>query len=660
MQLPTNKAALSRVMQTHVDRGSMQLMYRRTLWLLAWYYLNGARRFDTLDPTTGAITPHYLDKEGDMEFQSQDLLYKINEVVGRLQSMDVRPSVISNGTNLPALRNRAVAQILADSTLSLEQVNKAQEAWAWYFACLGGCGLYGHVSDHPSLGLNNHVEVVHPREILPFPSVGQDHTKTHGIMRVRTVPLETLVKMLGSNVKRHLDDMEWYEVDPGEVWDAMGDPITDDTLSVQQAYTKAGGLQGGGKETGGKELIRVVRVSELWQTGAHDTVERFVMNSGDHLLNDVDMSLDEAYPPLVYSRFMNNGSWWGLGMFELMFSMHRQLERMTKSLFQNIMDIDRYGVMVMPQGQFNQNQVLKEVGKGLRVMFWEPDPIAEGFSPFSITPFNAGDMPGKVAQFAREALDQLNPVRNLIEEKGRVDSAAGLGYLDEQINKSLTSPTKGAISAWGAMYKASTQEIAYQLVTSPRPIHVNNLTLDLAGAIINPDDNTVDFRSNPLPSVTRLIFTVKDVSPKSETARKQELLQLWQLGIEQDPMAVKMFALKEGLDLAMWMDDDRGAFEQSVKDILTLYADGQTPVHQLIITPYTCKPELLLRLLSGFMTGPHMRAASEEIHREFKALRETLLTWMGLVLPAAIPNPDEAALLGASMMENTPDALPVA
>lgn len=647
MKLPTDKVSLARVVQNHVERGSAHLMYRRTLWLLAWHYLQGCRRFDVLDPINATIQSHYLDEDGNLEYQSQEMLYRINEVVGRIQGMDLRPAVHTNGTSLADLRSRSVGQVLADTTIPVEHLNEVQEAWAWYYVCLGGCGLHVAVEDHPALGLTQQLEVVHPQEVMPFPSVGKDWTKTSGIMRVRMVPVDTLVDKLGSSIKNKMDNMEWYEVDPGEDWT---DP-TDDQTTLYHSSTGSSSVGWTGYSPGkkgiAKETIAVVRVAELWQTGVASTVKRFVMSSGDEILEDQDLGGTEAYCPLAYGRFLHQGSWWGLGMFELMFSTHRQLEKLLKSLFQNVMELDRYGVLVLPQGQFNQNQVLREVGKGLKAMFWEPDPTAEGFNPFSIAPANSGTLPGQVAEIAKGQMDQLTPIRNLIEEKGRVDSAVGLGFLEEQIQQAMTSPTKGVQRTWGSVYKAGIQQVAYAIVKSPRSLRVGQLTLDMAGVVVDPKTGEVEFPRNPLPTMNRLVCTVKDVSPRSPTAIKSEMMAMWTNQVETDPLAIKLYALKEGLDIALWTEEERGAYEQCIRDILTLYSDGIEPAQHLVLAPYMVHVDLMERLLVGFMVGPHMRAASVRVQSEFKNLLDTIRQWKGNVLPQGIPLPEDAALLAS-------------
>ena len=58
IKLTKNKKALARIIDQHAEREESRLSYRRTTWLLAWYYLNGARRFDVFDPEHGHLSPH--------------------------------------------------------------------------------------------------------------------------------------------------------------------------------------------------------------------------------------------------------------------------------------------------------------------------------------------------------------------------------------------------------------------------------------------------------------------------------------------------------------------------------------------------------------------------------------------------------------------------
>lgn len=641
--LPTTDMATARMLRRHCERMDIIMAAKRTVWLLAWYYLNGYRRFNVYDPENGRLAAHQLDEEGNMEFQSQELLAYINQVAGRIQGMDLRPQVDATSHTLGALRNRALNQIILDGTVSEHEIERAKEEYSFLFSCLGFAGIMCHLEDHPTIGLTAGLEVIHPRELYPFPVVEQDISKCRGIVRQRMVSLDYLREVYGPKVLRNIDEIEWFSQLPEDPWmETYGKQGTTPWTRREKIWPDSSGYNA--SEKAGDGIIRTVKVRELWVTDPGGRCQQYVVGSGNFLFDKQDLSDKEVYCPIGWSRFLNNGTFHGAGMFELMFSQHRQLELMAKSLFDNIRDIDRYGVVVLPQGQMNQNQLLRDVGRGLRVLWWDPDVAAEGFRPFNIQPFNAGDAPGKVAAFAREGLQLINPIRDLASEKGRADSAEALQFLNENLTQNLAVPSQGAVRAWSDAYRSLAQKISFDLLTTERAMPVSNLTLDLAGAVIDLKEDKVHFANNPIPTVSRLRFTVRSMSPRSELARKQEIMSLWEKGLEQDPMSVKLLCMKEGLDMGLYMDDLTGAYEASVRIILTNYGDGQRP-GEIMLTPYTIDADLLLRLASGFMKGPHLQVASDEVIERFYQLREFAMQALGLTLPNAMPTPEDMAVL---------------
>ena len=594
------------------------------------------RRFDVFNPNTGQLSPNYLDEEGNMEFQSQELLSAIDRAASRIASMDLRPKVLRTGTSLPMIRQRATAQLLADSLVAEDQIAEVSKTFAHIFTSLGSCGIQGHITDHPTIGLTADLEVIHPKELFPFPSLAQDYTKKAGLLRQRIVPLDTLIEKFGNRIKTNLEKMEYWETTVGS---HMEDPDASDAED-SNFFDSFSDRQY--SDVNPNEAITLVRVRELWLDGPRNTCSRYVICSGDYLIEDEDLSNTQTYCPIGVARFMENGSFHGAGLFDLLFSINREMERMLKSLFNNIRDLDRYGVVVMPQGSFNERSMLREVGKGLRMISYQPDPLNEKFNPFVISPHNAGDIPGKTAAFAKELMQSINPVQDLIAEKGRVDSATGLQFLDEQINRAMTNPTMGAVQAFGHMYRSLVSSATRELVIKPRQIPVHALDLNLAGAVIDFKNSTISFEKNPIPNSSHLTFTVNQIHPRSEVVRKQEAIAMLEKGLT-DPDGVKLFALKEGLDFAIYMDEDQAAYELVVQNILNLYGNGNES-GQIVLTPHTSRPELQLRVLSSFMSGPLMSQADPSIIDEFKKYRETLIQFMGHSLPAMVPNPDSAAM----------------
>lgn len=638
IKLTKDPLALARIIDNHCERETNRLAYRRATWLVALYYLMGARQFDVFDPESGTVRYSYLDEQDRLDFQSSELLSAVDKISGRLSSLDFRPLVQRVGSSLSSIRQRSIAQIMLDQVVSEHQLNRVVPQFNHIFTLLGSCGITGHMVNHPTVGLTADLEVVHPMELFPFPSLTQDYTKQRGLLRQRVVSMDFLKTAFGPKVARNKERMEFYTIKPGETFEQQ--TANEYTLGSQVVYSDQK-VVGHDAEA---DSMQVVRVRELWLMGPRDTVSRYVVTSGEYVIHDEDLEGREVYCPIGFARFMENGSFHGAGVFDLLFPLCREAERLQKSLFNNIRDIDKYGVLVLPHGSFNANTMLRDVGQGLRVFPWEPDPISEGFRPFNITPYNSGDVPGRVSAFAIQQIDRLNPIRDLIAEKGRVDSATGLQFLDEQVNRAMNTPTAGVQQAWGDCYRAVLAGTVREVVFSPKTFTVDQLTLDLAGVVVDPETMEVSFERNPLPSLAQLSFKIKDINPRSKVARKQEALQLQQqFQLDQDTFM--LFALKEGLDFAMWTDEHQSAYESVVRNCLLLFGDGKTP-GQVVLTPQTAKPEMQIRVLNSFMASPTMSVASAEVQDAFINYHKTLMSFMGLVMPNALPNPDDVAMLG--------------
>ena len=94
----------------------------------------------------------------------------------------------------------------------------------------------------------------------------------------------------------------------------------------------------------------------------------------------------------------------------------------------------------------------------------------------------------------------------------------------------------------------------------------------------------------------------------------------------------------------MWSDEHQSAYESVVRNCLLLYGDGKSP-GQLVLTPQTVKPEFQIRVLNAFMASPVMALAEAPVQNAFIEYHKTLVGFMGLVLPNALPNPDDMAML---------------
>ncbi len=653
LQLPKDPTTVARIIESHHATELVQHAYRFMFWEVARWYMQGHRRFSLLDPQGRIVRSHEMDADGNLEYVDQSLAVAINQNAGRISSLDLRPSVARQDTNLEALRQRAVTQIIADK-LAGGGDKRAKSLFAYYFTCLGSCGMQADTLDHPTLGIIGDIEVVHPREVFAFPRLHGDLSKERGLMRRHTVPMSWLKDKFGSVVTRRRDKMAIYRV---RVEDYYAD-----NYRGNLPHTAYG--TGTTTPTDIDDTIEVAHINQLWIHGPQDTCARYVVSCGDAVIDDRDFTGRDVYCPFSFDRYMNNHDFYGLGLFDILFATSRSAEKMVKWLVNNVVKSERYGMLLLPQGTLNERKALKNNGAEMKTFFYEPDAaLASTPTPLQIQPYNTGDFPGKVAAYLDNVKRQLNPQRDLIEEKGRVDSATGLQFLDEQINKAITVPSQGVERIWSKMYKGMIQAGAGKMVVSQRPIQVSRLTLDLAGAVIDPKNQTVSFVENPIPDLSQLEITVREIAPKSTLAQKQAAVSMLTLkdfmgkGIT-DATSFKIYLFEQGLDIEAWMNDDRNAYQSIVHDALILFGDGQTP-GLITPSPYAASPELQLRVLTAFMKSPQFRMASVEVQNSFSDYVDVLRSWMGNVLPMGIPNPDDAMALGAPpMMNQTPSQPP--
>ena len=341
MELTRNPKALAQILKHHTEAEESKLSWRRVSWLLALYYMAGARVFDVIDIRSGEVRYSYTDDEEKLEFQSPELLSAVDKVSGQLASANLSPWVRRQDSySLSAIRERAIGQIVADSMVSRQQLEEITPQFAYLFSLLGSCGITGRVFDHPTIGLTGDLEIIHPQELFPFPSVGTDFTKVGGIVRQRMVPIPLLRKLLGTrkiNNAMRDNTLEWWGQD---AWL----PSDGDDASI---YPFAGSykLAEGGVPTASDSFdsneveMAYAKIKELWLYGPRQTCARYIVTSGDVTLVDQDLEGQEVYCRIGFARFMNNGTFHGAGVFDLLFPLARQAEKMEAALYKNIQDI---------------------------------------------------------------------------------------------------------------------------------------------------------------------------------------------------------------------------------------------------------------------------------------------------------------------------------
>lgn len=651
--LPKSNDALVRVLDAHVHRASEDSGYRRLMEGVYYRYLNGARHFSSLSPTTGKFKFSYVDKKGNLQFHNSELLKQVDEVIGSYMAMDFHPAVDRVDSSLSSIQDKARAQVLLDSILPPSVLEQAVKDYLLLFVVYGGAGLAAKVVNDTAHGLTADLEVIHPRELLPFPCLDIDHTKQTGVMRRRYVRVDWLKEKVGAKaVETNRYKLDSWLIPMGEAMH-MDKELGDNSLffgGVKMATPERASQQKQEKIT--EDMVEVCEIRELWlwRTNAR-ILTAYVAQCGDWIITRKEKEYQDSvvYSPVSYERMIHSGDFYGQGLCDLLFNVNRESERLQAQLFKNATSIDKYGFVLVPHGQFDPNAI-HSTEEGLRFYFYSPDPFADNTQrPVPIAPFNSGDVPGRTASFAREIQNALKPRTDIIDDKGRVDSASGLALLDEQVNRSMNAGREALARIFGDAYRSLLQQAVTELSGNKEAaVPVSYLNEAMVGVVIDPDTDQASFGDNPIREIHRLKFTVRSSLPRSESARKAEALELLEKGVSSREQFI-LYALREGLEMGMYMQHEANAYRKIVRNILLLFRDGEKP-GEVMTTTQSDLPALELTVLNAFMASPEFLQASPEVQNAFADYQDHLMGSMGM-LPEGTPNPDDAALLAVAQQQ---------
>lgn len=656
VDLPKNDKDLAALIHDHVTRERDRATYRWARWLIAHAYLQGYRMFTAAGNNGQIIWAYEMEvlPDGSKKklLRLGEMLKQVNDVVGTLSSMRVSPVPNKGDTTLQGMRDRAAMKVILGAAVNPAQLREQQKLAALWSGMYGTAGMTCRVVDDPRVGLGLQYEAIHPRELFPFPAIGWNLGEMRGVARHRWMPIETLRTRFPKKIPAKDDAvhklLETSSTSFGE--HSPDDQRVADEGRVQDTLPSANTTSSRMNVAASKGSTLWVAVTELYLHGPHGFVDEYIVCSGGTMLHREDYRNSPVYRRIGVSRFFETGSFYGAGMFDIVFGEVREMERMAQSFVRAIEESDEYPVVIMQGGAIHERNAFQKSKRGPKIASVD---MPEGWdnmktmNPTVVAPVNVGDQNARVAEFMGAMVDRHSPSRDLAADKGRIDNATALQILQESQMKSYTVPIQNHEAMYDTVHTAGGEMLVRRLFSSPRALKPNQLSLDLAGVKINPDDGSVSFdmnaASNPLPDVGRIAVGIEQAIIGSQTTRKQEAVELW--GLHADETKFVLTVIREGLDPAMDLGMERAAYDTIVRDILMLYQDGLTP-GMAVPNEYSSKPTLQLRVLDEFMAGPVYRAASEEVRNAFEQYRTHLLEWSQGILPEQVPSPYEAPIAG--------------
>lgn len=622
LDLPVkDKAKFGEIVRSHVAREERNIQDWITFTSLATLYMAGCRKFNVYDPRRRVVVGDWTDENGDLEYQDNTLVMELNKILGVMNSQDVRPKVERVGASLGDIRNRAVAQILMETLLQEQTRDQIDAEFNFMLAAYGCAALSGAVERLPVVGLVGDIEVVHGTELMQFPSrIGPGVSS--GIMRRRWVSEDFLREKFSSQKVAAMLKSGQYRGRSIQWGEAMDDQVG---TQYPTYYNQA---------DEGRNSMRIFEIVEVYNIGINNLVKQYGVVSGRYTLEAYDFSQDEVYCPIAKATFYNNGTFHGMGHFQMRFASHRATERLMQQLYQGTEEVDRYPLLVLPQGSYNGRTAFKDSG-GVKIMKYMPDAYIENFRPFQVEPINTVGMKASIAEFSRNASRELTPIRDLLAEKGRAESGEALQFLDEQTKQATVHATQQKRMAYGQAYLAVAQAAIRELIEQPSPLYPARLSIDMAGVVIDPENDSVTFSDNPVPNISKLKFTIMDGHPQSSLARKMEATN----HVREGRMTIdeyRVFMAKEGLDPAMLLDAEVNAVELATRNCLTVFGDGEVP-GQIVLTPDTVRPDVQLMIVSTFMGSLAVAKASPQVQDALSQYKRVLTEFGGFALPEQVP-----------------------
>lgn len=654
LSLPDKKDALAEVIKRMVRAGESERNIRRVNWLVVHYYLQGARRFSGINYLSGSVKVRYESVSGELNFQYEDILRKLQAEMGRLMRIDIRPYIRKEGNfSLDGMRNASMGQAALDTMYRESRLEDQYPAFLQFLLKYGTAGLACWGNSIPRLGRAQPVvEVIPPWELLSVPANPASSAHVEAVMRVRWLPLTWLRDQKQLSIPSD-DDMDTIDVPYGvhpEGYSAVGSmnsgavDVSGFDVDSARKDESAGGTRRV-MEQKAKDLIQThAQTVEVFVPEPDGTLGQFVVSVGGKIVLNEKYVGEQETPmmPIGVARYTDAGGFYGRSFIGPLLPLNVEVEYLLKRLFENSQDLDQFGYLMIPADSGVQINQFKSTSRP-RIVTYQPDLTTPEHKPYAISPTNTGDFPGKVANLGRDISREQAGQSEMMAggAPGRVDSAQALGYLQESSNVPLSPVATSIASCLTTVYRAMLG-LGRDRWPHESLARITLLDDSLVGVVLNPQDGRIVLDRNSIPYPLDVDVTIKASVPQSVQQRKMELLNLYQQQLV-TAREFRWISRSEGLDFPL---GSRAEYENRRKAILNniiLFGDGKTP-GQVIVSRSADNPEIHLEVLNDFMARPEFTLASKEVRQAFEQRQVIYQQALG-GLPEGMEYPeDEAAL----------------
>ncbi len=465
-------------------------------------YLAGVRHFKIMDRWSGNLSIAFENAKGELNMRYEEIVRLYLSEMGRYMKMEINPVAGKKGESLDALRKAAIGSATLgalSAPLPLEHIKRQVLIPFLKHGTVGLNHIETGFSDMP-----DQIEVVPARQLRGIPSWVDGIGNLMGIARKRWVPLPWLQNRMKTvfdkkiNLKQPESKMDARDVPwgggPPDASDHFSGAATETGLwtpkqdAIGTNISKGGGgfYDRAGPRKDGRLYVPLEEIYIYDDT--QQFVARFIVKVGKTILVDENFEEQQVRVlcPLHIARHTDIGKMFARGYIAPLMPMNDQIEKMLQSLFKNIQELDMFGTLFIP-GASGIDIKRWRTGPRPKAEKFEPDPLNPNLQPFTIAPSNTGLMPAKVADIAGGIMEKLSGQGPAFQGQasGRVDSAAGLGFLFNTGNISLGLPSHGLADAFAGVFSRMLQ-VSKERLTPGETVKLATIDDAIAGVILDP------------------------------------------------------------------------------------------------------------------------------------------------------------------------------
>ncbi len=654
--LPTNKTQLLQVVEDAVAGAQRERNIALIEWYIIHYYMQGVRLFTVRNWEHGDVQIAYENSEDELTFRWEHILRQFRVAMGRFSQVDISPAVEPSAYALNGTRDAAVAYATLNFMLSHINKSKLKSRFLQQFLKYGTVGLRHQRVPGRNLRERTAIWLVPPWELLCYPAEIQTLDNQRGLWHSRKVPLAWLRTQKHLNLPN--DDnvlkVEFYRY--GSSPDNYGILDTTSAQPGMEGHDVFEAPQSVSVKKTKHATAKWVQLDEGWIFGDRENeVREYVVRVGRHIAaHDVypEAESEDSEPvlcPISIARHTDTGRFYGRGEIGPLIGINDQVEKMLSRQFQIVSDQDEFGMLLIPTtAGLNMRDVKKRERR--KILQFEPDPLSPQIKPEVLAPYSSGDQPGKLVNFGVMLQDKMAGTEGGMFEggaPGRVDSAAGLGFLHQTSNVGLIGPSNNIGDCFRDLYMSilsvAREEVEQMKIDNPVAGGLELPFIDdrMVGLVLDPATGQMSLADNPIPHPYDVVVDIADREPTNAGQAIQEAKEQMQMGnMSYTQFVILNFQKNWGLPIA-----DRSkweAFRKAVYLKILLFNDGETP-GEIPFNVEADDPEVTLLVIKSLMSSLEFLFASDTVRTAFEEWKMTVELGAGARYPQNLPMPEENA-----------------